>query len=317
MVGLTGINSEVGLFPPSTHRGFRWAFRELIYASRPIILLVFSLTFGLVATDRTFGFDSLRDLYPHLIADGWGVWYWLAVCGLGYHLYSLIVNVAFAAMIFTVSVPSWRECKSSLISVLSIGYFAFWFLFGQARYGMALALIAPAAVLGGDAAFLTLGILAFFVHKGVAGGFFLLWVWRILRHRKSGIVLGIAVATILYFILHFIFGGLLELAGYANYAGWANLPSANTPLKFFYLIAVLLLWFCRERSSPRTSFILTLIFFPLAYFNVFAGRGFQLYSIVLFSILLRVRSPLLIRILILIPYVADLLNLLFTSGFYF
>jgi len=109
----------------------------------------------------------------------------------------------------------------------------------------------------------------------------------------------------------------MVLAGYAVYLNWGNLPSANTPLKFYWAIAVLLLWRFRDKQTSQPLLILTLISLPFSYFIVFAGRTFEMYSVLVLYCLARTPAPRSVKFLFLVPYFADLGNLLFNSGFYF
>ncbi|MGD0155688.1 MAG: hypothetical protein ABSB50_06305 [Terracidiphilus sp.] len=201
-----------------------------------------------------------------------------------------------------------------------------WFLFNQTRYGTALALIVPAAVSGSLPLLFLSGTVASFVHKGAAGGVLLLGLWRVLQGRKHGLlVAGIVSAAGIFLILRFA-GPLATLAGYGTYVGWwdQTLPAAHTPLKYYYMLAVLLAWKLRNIHGPHSGsniidrlLILTLLFLPLSYYVVFAGRSFQMYSVVLLFALLQAKTPRPLQMFLLIPYFADLTVLLFSSGFYF
>jgi hypothetical protein len=288
-----------------------------ILGARSVLLLILpiSLLFGAVATFRSFGFDLVDAIYPE-VADGWGIWYWFAHLGFSYTFFFFTLNLALSVQILLVAFPGWRKSTHLSISILFIAYMILWNLFGQARWGMAIALLAPAAVYATFPVFMLCGVVAFLIHKGMAGGIFIFCLWRLLKDRKHALKIAVLFATCISLALHFLFGPLLALAGYENYAGWEGLPSANTPLKYYYFLAVLALWAIRDRRVTRTLFILTLVFLPSSYFNALAGRAYTLYSIALFSVLVKAQIPRHIRLLIALPYVADLGVLLFASGFY-
>jgi hypothetical protein len=294
----------------------RPAFRELFYAGWVLSAIGFAGVLGFVATVQPYSFDRLTDLYP-FVADGWGIWYWLAQLGLSYTAYIFILNTITAALVFIVAVPMRRERLPVDLCLLTIAYFVLWFLFGQTRFGMALAIIAPVAVAGTWPVFWICGLLAALIHKGAAGGVLLLFFWRVLRDRRKGLIIAASISISAYVLVHTVFGRLLEIAGYANYGGWADLPSANTPVKYFYLVAVLLLWMVRQKKQAISLLILIVLFFPTAFFNVFAGRGFQLCSAVLLAALLRTHVPFRIRFFVMLPYAIELVLLVFTSGLYF
>jgi hypothetical protein len=294
----------------------RPTFQELFYAGWLLSAIAFTGVLGFLATFSSFGFDKLDDLYP-FIAEGWGLWYWLAQVGLGFTTYLFIVNTALAALIFRLAVPLHRRTLPLGLCLLTIAYFVLWFQFGQARYGMALALLAPAAVSGGWLVFWVCGLIAVLIHKGVAGAVLLLCLWRILRNRRKGLIIAVAVSIVSAVLVHSTLGRLLELAGYANYRGWVNQQAANTPIKYFYLIAVFFLLRMRQKKDAASLLTLAVVFLPTAYYNVFAGRGFQACSAVLFAALLETSAPWYIQLFIMIPYVIELVWLLLYSGLYF
>jgi hypothetical protein len=303
------------VFAPSWGE-LRPAFRELFYAGWVLSAIAFAGILGFAATFLPFGFDRLNDTYP-FVADGWGLWYWLAQADLSFTTYSLLLNCTFAALIFRLARPFHARSLPVLIAVTCGAFFVFWFLLGQARYGMGIVILAPAALAAGWFGFWVCAVIAILIHKGLAGAVAILFVWRFLHKRKGGLVIAIFGAVGMIVLLRSTFGMLLQLAGYANYSGWSQLPAANTPLKYYYLFAVLLLWAVRDRTAVRPLFILTVLFLPTAYFNVFAGRAFQVYSGVLFASLLRNCPPRYIQVLIALPYVVEISSLVFWSGLYF
>jgi hypothetical protein len=289
-------------------------FLKISWTIFPFIAL--SLILAVIATFRNFGFDQVDDVYPE-VADGWGVWYWLAHIGLSYHAFFFIVNSALSAQIFVVAIPPSRKVFPVLASIVAILYMDLWYLFGQARWGMALALLSVSVVSNSVPVFLLSGLIAFFIHKGVAGGIVLLLCWRILRKWDWALPPAIALSLGMSIAVHSIPTQLLVLAGYGNYLNWDQLPSANTPVKFYYLLGVLFLWKLKEKSRPNDLIILTLLFLPLSFFNVFAGRAYVLYAVTLLAYIMRSSIPRYVVVPILLPFLADIGILLFNSGYFF
>jgi hypothetical protein len=285
--------------------------------NRSALLLAAALAAGSLAAFRTFGFDMIgtRDDYPD-VADGWGIWYWIARLDLGFDLFFLIVNVALAALLFRFIWPHRHKVTSGFLTAAVGSYMVLWYLFGQARYGTALALIAPAAVTGSLPIFLACGILATLIHKGVSGGVLLLAAWRLLQSRKHGLAIAAVMSVLLSLGVHYVATKLLVLIGYANYLNWSDLPSANTPYKYYYMLAVLLAWKYFAQGKANSLIILALVFLPFSFFNVFAGRSYQMFSAVLLFALFQTRMPAWVRALLLIPFLADLVLLVFYSGLY-
>ncbi len=288
---------------------------------------LFALFITAVATFRSFGTDKdlVRGVYPQ-VADGWGAWYWLAQLRLDFHVFFFLVTLALAVQILPLVFPRERSSGTWAVSVILFLYIVLWFLFIQTRYGTALALIAPAAVSAGLPVLVLIGAIAFLIHRGAAGGILLLALWKLLQSRKHGVLLA-GILSVAGIVLIFEFAGpLANLAGYGAYVGWwdESLPVARTPLKYYYLLAVLLTWKlcikygrCSGSDTVNRILILTLLFFPLSYYIVFAGRSFQMYSVVLLFALLQSKVPAPVQFFLLVPYVADLWVLLFNSGFYF
>jgi hypothetical protein len=307
--------------------GMQFTPRDLIRINRPVLFALFSFGISLIATFRTFGTDRdlVHESYP-LVADGWGAWYWLAQLRLAFYFFFFLVSLALAVQMLPLAFPRGRRSDSWPVSAILFLYVALWFLFIQTRYGTALALLAPAAVSGGFLPLFLIGGAACLVHKGAAGGILLLALWKILEGRKYGLLIAVLLNLTGIFAIHVYAGELAALAGYGVYVGWwdTSLPAANTPLKYYYMLAVLLLWKLRLRGgipedndTANRLLILTLLFFPTSYYVVFAGRSFQMYSVVLLLTLLYAKVPRYLQMLLLVPYVADLGLLLFTSGFYF
>jgi hypothetical protein len=297
---------------------WRKSFPEFFLVIRPMLLALFTVGFGLLATYRTFGFDlegGVRDLYPY-VADGWGLWYWLAQAHLDFNTFFCIINLVFAAQIFVVSFPAQERRHSVAVSIMLLLYMALWFLFGQARYGMALAVLTP-AISGAFPVFILCSGIAILLHKAAAGPVALLLLWRLLNRKKYGLIAAVVICCIFSYVVSSLAEQVMVLAGYAVYLNWGNLPSANTPLKFYWAIAVLLLWRFRDKQTSQPLLILTLISLPFSYFIVFAGRTFEMYSVLVLYCLARTPAPRSVKFLFLVPYFADLGNLLFNSGFYF
>jgi ABC-type sulfate transport system permease subunit len=110
---------------------------------------------------------------------------------------------------------------------------------------------------------------------------------------------------------------LLLVAGYSNYGNWDTLPSTNTAVKYYYILFLLLAWKIKDHTASNRILVLTLLFLPFAYFNVFAGRSYMLYAVALLGMLHDFGVPRLLRSLLLVVYVADVIVLLFISGHYF
>jgi hypothetical protein len=235
---------------------------------------------------------------------------------LGFNTFFCIVNVVFALQIYVAALPPREQRRSITVSVIFLLYMELWFLFGQARYGMALAALTP-AIAGGLPVFILCSCIAILLHKAAAGPVVILLVWRLLSKRKYGLIAAVAASCVFSYLVHGLAERLMTLAGYAMYLNWEKLPSANTPLKFYWAVAVLLLWYVKDKQAARPLLILTLLSLPFSYFIVFAGRTFEMYSVLALYCLARVSAPRPVKLLFLVPYFADLGMLLFNSGFYF
>lgn len=293
--------------------------KKTVVWKRIFAIFFVSLMLGSIATFRSFGFDmdGTQDAYP-FVADGWGLWYWFAQVGLNFYSFFLIINLIFAIQILRFSYPlsNHRSTPVRAVAVLSFLYLLFWFLFGQARYGMALVLLAPAAAFSNWPIFLFCGITASFIHKAAGGGLLLLALWRYLRRHRHGVFIASAISAGLSYGVHALSTTLLVLVGYGDYLNWDTMPAANTPVKYYYIIGILLFWKLFRKQGSDSLLILALIFLPFSYFNVFAGRSFHMFSIVLLCLLLKPEVPQFLRYLLLIPYFVDLVILLLFSGKY-
>jgi hypothetical protein len=145
----------------------------------------------------------------------------------------------------------------------------------------------------------------------------ILIIWKVLNKRKYGLIAAVAICCVFSYLVQGLAERLMTLAGYAMYLNWEKLPSANTPFKFYWAVAVLLLWYFKDKQAARPLLILTLLSLPFSYFIVFAGRTFEMYSVLVLYCLARVSAPRPVKFLFLVPYFVDLGTLLFHSGFYF
>jgi len=294
-------------------------FRELVKIRRPALITLFCFVFSLLGTFRNFGFDlngsdGVRNLYPY-VADGWGIWYWFAKCGLEFNTYYFIINLVFTAWIFALVFPKERTYAKTVSFTLLL-YIVFWFLFGQARYGMAAVLLGLATAIGSGLWLLVLGALAFLIHRGAAGGVLLLGAWLLLRHRKYGLAITLVLSAAISLFMLYESNTILLLSDYANYENLEKLPAALTPVKYYYLTAVLLLWKCFNWKAADSLLILILIFLPFSYFIVFAGRSYEMFAVIFLTALLTTKMPIPIRACLLAMFVVDVGVLFFKSGFF-
>ena len=298
--------------------GLYSALFSRIPVRRSVLLSVFSFAFALVATFRTFGFDldTAKEFYPY-VADGWGIWYWVAQTGLRPNSFFFIVNFAFSILIFQLAFPAKQHSFPLVVSMATILYLDLWFLFGQARYGMAVTLIAIAVAYGGLPSLILIGTLSYLIHKATIGGLLLVALWLVLQRTRYGLSIAALLCSALIFVIKVTFSRILLLIGYGNYLVWSSLPDTNTPVKFYFIIAVLLLWKYLDKNAPNKILILTLLFLPFAYVNVFAGRAYELYAILLLPCLGESSVKEYVRYPILALFIADVSLLLFNSGFYF
>lgn len=303
-----------------------YAPHDLIRVNRPILLGLFSLGLSAIATFRNFGTDEdlVHLSYPQ-VADGWGAWYWFAQLHLQFYVFFFLVTFALAVQMVPLAFPRGRYSGTWPVSAVLFLYVTLWFLFIQTRYGTALAIMAPAAVSGGFLLLVITGVIACLVHKGVAGGILLLLLWRFLEGRKHSLLTAATASAVGIFLTFKFSTQLAILAGYGDYVGWWDETgsSTNTPLKYYYILAVLLAWKLRSRRGPSADgaadrlLILTLLFLPASYYIIFAGRSFQMYSVVFLFTMLFSEVPRSIQILLLVPFVVGLAILLINSGFYF
>jgi hypothetical protein len=315
-----GTNSSKMIVAQSAERIASVLLGRKINVRRLVFVGVFCLLFAAIATFRKFGFDlegeeGFRSLYPN-VADGWGLWYWAAQLRLDFNLYLLLINLVLSAQISLLAFPSKFQSFSKLVSLTIVVYLVFWFLFGQSRYGMAITLLALAARTSSFPVLLIAAATSFFIHKAAAGGILLVIAWRLLRNRKHGLLIALIVSAIISSILYVEANSILLLTGYANYLSWTNLPASNTPLKFYYIIAVLGAWKYTAKTYSNDLLILTLLFLPFSYFIVFAGRSFEMFSVIFLSCLLTSHAPRYVRDLFVLLFIADVALLVFGSGFY-
>ena len=277
-----------------------------------------AMVLAVIATVRTFGFDyrdgGARDLYPY-VADGWGIWYWFAQLQLNVDRFFVVVHLCFALQIIALAFPRKTKLPVS-ISLVLFAYMTFWFLFGQARYGMAAACLAVGAASGSLPLIFLLGLVATLFHKAAAGGVLLLWLWHVLQKRRHGLLIALIASGVLSLGVVIASQKFLAAIGYGNYLNWSALPGANTPMKFYYLLAVLALWKLYDRKAPNKLLILTLLFLPFSYFIVFAGRAFELVGVLLLTYLVRFHAPRFVRYAVALLFLADVYVLVFQSGMY-
>jgi hypothetical protein len=301
-----------------------WAW---LASKRLAPLLFFSFLLAIVATTRHFGFDlynennSLYWIYPY-VADGWGVWYFLANLGLNFYAFFFLANCLLAAAIMWLAFPAARE-KSARFDVTQLAllfYMMFWFLFGQARYGTAVGLLAIAAFCESLPLALCLMLFAFLIHKAALGGVLLIFGWRLLRRRKHGVLLALVFCLAVSALVLAFSRQLLSLSGYAGYSYWEESLMAATPLKYLGVLALLLLWLWWWRDPAghaRNLLILALLVFPFSLYVVFAGRSYQLFFVVFLAGLREKMVPQPVKYLAGLMCAVELYILLFRTGLYF
>jgi hypothetical protein len=296
--------------------------RRLFHSIRPVAVALFSLLLTCVATFRSFGFDLKETIadYPN-VAGGWGVWFWLAQQRWDFLTFFFIVNSILTFIISNLAFPAAKEGYSEyrLVQVVTLLYMCLWFLFGQARYGSGVGLIAYAIGFESVPIAIVLFALAFFTHKAVAGGIGIVLLWLILRRSKYGPLIAALICAVVTYAITQTAGALLQFAGYSNYLNWKGLPPANTPYKYLYFAALLVGWLLLAKGrdeicTAKEILILTVLFFPFSLYLVFAGRSYQLYAVILLTLLARTSVPFVVRYLMLIVYVFDIYSLLFRSG---
>ena len=295
--------------------------RKWINPQRFLPLAFLVLLLALIATFRHFGFDleppeGLRGRYPEEIADGWGLWYWAAKFQLNFNLYLFLINICLSIQILLLAFPKKPRTQVWAASIIMAGYCILWFLFGQSRYGMAIILIIMGIASNSPLWLLLLGIIAVLIHKATAGGLLLVFGWLLLRQKKYGFVIALLFSGVLTYLVLQQAQNILILANYENYSNWEKLPPSITPLKYYYCIGCFLIGWIRKETEARSLLILALLFLPTSYFLVFAGRAFDIFALILLFYLIsgRVSKPL--TYLLLIPFVVDLIHLVFASGLY-
>ena len=297
--------------------------RSYVELGRGTSFVFGSLALAAAATFRNFGYDlngvgEVKASYPY-VADGWGIWYWLAQVDLNFDLYFFVLTLLLSAGILLLAISGGKLNRPRHLSVaitITI-YFSFWFLFAHSRYGTAVVMIALAVTVNNFwllAAAISTG---YFFHKAVAGGAFLIGIWLMLRNRKYGLIAGAVIACgIAAFLFHFS-DWILLFTEYDSYQSWNSNAAANTPLKYYFDIAVLLAWKGCNRKAPNGALLLALLFLPTAYYNVFAGRAHEFYAAFLLSFLLTNPVPRPVRYAIVAEYLIDVGNLAFFSGVFF
>lgn len=285
-----------------------------------LLSVVITAVLATVATFRSWGFDyvdgGIKDLYP-FVANGWGLWYWLAKLKLDFYSFSFLLNMVLSSQIVSLSLPYRLKLRLIPLPLIFFTYMVFWFLFGQARYGMAVGLIAAGAIVGSYPAVILLGLIATLIHKAAGGVMLLILLWIFLKERRHGLITALASSAVLSFVVVEGFKKILLMTGYGDYLNWGSLPGAETPLKFYYLIGVLALWKILDRKMSDQYLILTFLFLPFSYVVVFAGRAFEMYVVILLALLCREEAPWYVRYSIALLLLVDVSMLLFTSGFFF
>jgi hypothetical protein len=296
--------------------------RRLFYSVRFLALVLFSLLLTCVATFRSFGFDLKETIadYPN-VAEGWGLWFWVAQQRWNFLIFFFIVNFILALTISVLTFPGAKAgySKYPVVQLITFLYMCLWFLFGQARYGSAIGLIVCAIGCESIPIALVLCGLAVLIHKAVAGGVAIVVLWLILRRSKYGLAIAALICAGVAYVMTQFAGDLLQLAGYSNYLNWEQLPSANTPYKYLYFGLFLAGWLLlakdREgQSVAKEMLILALLFFPFSLYLVFAGRSYQLFAVVVLTFLAHRSVPFVVRYPILGLYLVDLYLLVFRSG---
>jgi hypothetical protein len=296
----------------------RFLLDKWISPGRLIILSSVTVLMAVVATFRHFGFDleGTRDAYPHDIANGWGLWYWLAQLRFNFDFYFLLINLCLSIQILLLAFPKRPKKRVWSASIILAAYCIFWFLFAQARYGMAIGLITAVVATNSLPLLFLGGVIAVLIHKATAGGLLLILGWFLLRRKKCGILIALGISGLLTFIVLQGGNNLLVIAGYGGYSYLDNLPAAATPLKYYFCLAILLVGWIRKEPEARILLILALLFLPTCYLNAFAARAFSLFAPILLLTLRSGRMSKPLTYLLLIPFVADLIRLVFFRGAY-
>lgn len=297
--------------------------RPYLYPVRFLSIIVFSTVLSFIATFRSFGFDmdgTLSD-YPY-VAESWGIWYFLAR-HLEFVVFFFVANFILASAMSVLTFPRPREgySKYPTLQITTVLYMSLWFLFGQARYGSAVGLVVCAINAEGIPLAVALFALAFFIHKAIAGGIAVVLLWKLLRRKKHGVLIALSICAIASFLINQAANYLLVLSGYLNYLNWETLPAANTPYKYlgFGLLLTVWLWAAKDgrgKNAAKEMLILTLLFFPSSLYLVSAGRGYELYAVIMLTLLAQNAVPVAMRYMVMPAYLIDLYILLFHSPLY-
>jgi hypothetical protein len=291
----------------------RFLLHKWISLGRLMSFSFLTVLMAVVATYRHFGFDleSTRYNYPQTIADGWGLWYWLAQLRFDFNSYFLLINLCLSIQILLLAFPKRPKQPVWSASVILTAYCILWFLFGQARYGMAIALITAAAACDSLLLLFFAGVIGVIIHKAIAGGLLLILGWVLLRGKRYGIIIALGISGLLTFIILQGGNNLLVIAGYAGYIGLDSSHVAATPLKYYFCLVVLFVGCIRKEPEARILLILALLFLPTSYSNALAARAFSLFALVLLISLRSGKMSKPLTYLLLIPFVADLIRLVF------
>jgi hypothetical protein len=297
---------------------------EALYSARFGAVLLFSVLLTYVATFRSFGFDMQETIaqYPN-VAEGWGLWSWLAD-RMDFTAFFFIVNLILALTIGLLTFPNLRQGHSicRVVQATVLLYMSLWFLFGQARYGTAIGLVVCAMGCESVPIAIALFALAVFIHKAIAGGIILLLAWLALKRTKHGLWIALALSSAVTYTITRVATELLQLSGYGNYLNWEDLPTSNTPYKYLCFGVVLAGWMwlakdkkdVEERNVAKEMLILAVLFFPFSLYLAFAGRSYQLFAVVVLTILTHKSVPFLVRYSMAGLCFFDLYLLLFRSG---
>lgn len=322
MTALVGWIVDILKRPATESPGLRLFF----YPLRPLLIVLGALPLAFIAAFRHFGFDLADTLiaYPGNVADGWGSWAWIARQRLGFSFFFFTVNFALALLILTLTFPRQRDGYSRYwaVQITIFLYMVLWSLFGQARYGTAIGLIACAlsgsSILWGFTAF----VLAFLTHKAIAGGIALIFAWLFLRNRPYGVWVAASVCLAASLVISQLAEYLLVVSNYANYLNWeGHYSPAATPYKYLCIGLLLMWWLCSAksvegRSAAKGMLVLTLLFFPSSLYIVTAGRGYDVYIVVMLTLMFRKIVPSFVRYAIVLLCAVDIIRLVFFSQLY-
>jgi hypothetical protein len=287
--------------------------------TRVTLLALSTVALAVTATFRNFGFDldSAKQSYP-FVAEGWGLWFWIAQIGLPVSAFFLLVNLLFSAQILAIAFPHKLQASARAMSVGLLLFLVFWYLFGQTRYGMAVALLALAARSDKIRNVIFAGIAATLIHKAAAGGVALILVWMFLRKWRFGLLVAAVSSGVCIYLVQSYAKTILIVTGYYEaYAGWESMPIGNTPYKYYILVALLVIWRFSSKKEASELLILPLLFLPFAYIFAFAGRSYMLFAPVCGVCLQKSALPGYAKNIVLCIYMADVVVVLFTSGSFF